>query len=236
MWDNPRLLNLAAGALTGIALLLFGLAALALLLRSPLFPVQLVELTHALGKTGRHEIEAAARRGIAGNFFAAEPAKLRAALEELPWVRRAAVRRVWPDRFEVTLEEHVPFARWGEGALVSVHGERFHGTTEELLPLLVGPQGSEQELARRMVRFGELVAPLGMKPLRVVLTERRAWQLTLDNGLQLMLGRDAEGAEARLARFVTAYHATLGAIVRSHEYVDLRYPNGFALRVPELEG
>jgi cell division protein FtsQ len=51
-----------------------------------------------------------------------------------------------------------------------------------------------------------------------------------------MLGRDADGAETRLARFVEAYPATLGRIARRHEYVDLRYPNGFALRVPDIAG
>jgi cell division protein FtsQ len=51
-----------------------------------------------------------------------------------------------------------------------------------------------------------------------------------------MLGRDADGAEARLARFVEVYPATLGRLARRHEYVDLRYPDGFALRVPELNG
>jgi cell division protein FtsQ len=236
MWDNPRLLNLAAGVLCGVALFTLTLAALVLIMRSPFFPVTVIELTHPLGKTRRHEIEAATRGRIAGNFFALDPAQLRAALEELPWVRRASVRRVWPDRLRVTLEEHLPFARWGDEALINVDGERFDGSTDEPLPILFGPRGSEHEVARGFLRFAELVAPLGVKPERVLLSERRAWQLTLDNGLQLMLGRDADAAEARLSRFVEAYPATLGAIARKHEYVDLRYPNGFALRVPELEG
>jgi cell division protein FtsQ len=243
MWDNPRILNLAAGTLVGIALFVFAAAAVVLVLRSPLFPVTAIELTHALGHTTREEIAAAAQSRIGGNFFAVDPAQLRAALEELPWVRRAAVRRVWPDRLEVTLEEHVPLARWGtlnedpqKHALIDVYGERFGGSTDEPLPVLAGPAGTERELAQRYVRFARAMAPLGAKLERVVLSERRAWQLTLDNGLHLMLGRDADAAESRLARFVEAHAATLGRIPRSHGYVDLRYPNGFALRVPELPG
>ena len=236
MWDNPRLLNLAAGALCGVALFIFALSAAMLIARSPLFPVVVVELTHAPRNTGQREIEAAVRERVVGNFFAVDPAKVRDALEALPWVRRASVRRVWPDRLQVTLEEHEAFARWGEDALVSVHGERFRGTTDEPLPVLVGPKGSEQEVVARFLRFVQLVAPLGVKPERVVLTPRRAWEMRLDNGLQLMLGRDADHAEVRLSQFVAAYPATLGVISRRHEYVDLRYPNGFALRVPELEG
>jgi len=236
MWDNPRILNMAAGTLVGIAVIVFAITAIALVLRSPLFPVTRIELTHALGKTNREEIEAAARAHIKGNFFALAPAQVRAGLEELPWVRRASVRRVWPDRLEVTLEEHVPLARWGEAALIDVYGERFSGSTDERLPVLFGPAGSEQELARRYARFARTVTPLGAKLERVVLSERRAWQLGLDNGLHIMLGRDADGAEARLARFVEAHAATLGRISRSHRYVDLRYPNGFALRLAQPSG
>jgi cell division protein FtsQ len=236
MWDNPRILNMAAGTLAGIALFAFAIAGLVLLARSPLFPVTQVELTHALGRTTKEEIAAATRARIGGNFFAVAPAQVRAGLETLPWVRRASVRRVWPDRLEITLEEHAPLARWGGEALVNIHGERFHGTTAEELPILLGPAGSEHEVAQRYARFAALVAPLGAKLERVVLTQRYAWQLRLDSGLHLVLGRDADGAEARLARFVAAYPETLARTGHRYEYVDLRYPNGFALRVPEPRG
>src|SRR6185503_5315339 len=72
MWDNPRLLNLAAGTLVGIAVFVFAIVGVALLARSPLFPVTQIELTHPLGRTTRAEVESAARayprkllRGIA---------------------------------------------------------------------------------------------------------------------------------------------------------------------------
>ena len=236
MWDNPRLLNLAAGTLVGIAVFVFAIVGVALLLRAPFLPVTEIELTHALGKTTRAEIESAARTHIRGNFFAVSPAEVRAGLEALPWVRRASVRRVWPDRLEVSLEEHVAFARWGSQGLVNTYGERFNGATDASLPVFFAPAGTELEMTQRYLRFAEAVMPLGARLDRVVLSERRAWQLRLDSGLQIMLGRDADGAEARLARFVELYPATLGRLARRHEYVDLRYPNGFALRVPELNG
>jgi cell division protein FtsQ len=236
VWDNPRLLNLAAGALVGVALCVFALAAIVLLARSPLFPVSRIELTHAPERTTRADIEAALSGRIGGNFFALDPDEVRAALERLPWVRRASVRRVWPDRLEVTLEERVALARWGGHALIDVHGERFAAAGSAPLPLFLGPEGRERELAARYAQFSEVLAPLGTKLERLVLTPRLAWQLTLDNGLRIMLGRDVDGAQARLARFVAAYPATLGRIARPHDYVDLRYPNGFALRTQEPRG
>src|SRR5262245_42000974 len=127
MWDNPRVLNLAAGTLVGIALFIFAAAGVMLVLHSPLFPVTRIALTHPLAHTTREEVAAAAQGRIGGNFFVVAPSEVRSALERLPWVRRASVRRVWPDTLEVTLEEHVPLARWGAFALVDIHGERFTG-------------------------------------------------------------------------------------------------------------
>src|SRR5438046_1733765 len=174
MWDNPRILNMAAGGLVGIAVLMLFLSGTWLLLRSPLFPVTQLDVKSALAKTTSEEIEAATRGHIGGNFFAVTPAEVRAGLEQLPWVRRASVRRVWPDRLEVELEEHVALARWGDDALVSIHGERFSGTTDQVLPLFLGPPGTEREVARRYARFAAAVAPLGTEVERMVLTPRYA--------------------------------------------------------------
>lgn len=234
MWDNPRLLNAAAGFLVGLAALAFGFAALHMLARSSLFPLREIALTTPLEKTSRAQIEAALRGSAAGNFFAVEISTVRAALERLPWVRRVGVRRAWPDGLEIAIEEHVPLARWGEDALINVYGERFAGTTPARLPLFVAPSGSEPELARRYPRFADVLAPLGARLERVVLTPRLAWQLRLDNGLELMLGRDADAAEERLRRFVEAYPSLRRGA--KHDYVDLRYPNGFVVRMPEFKG
>ena len=228
MWDNPRLLNAAAGFLVGLVILACTLVALHWLLRAAPFPVRVIEVTTPLKQASRVELEQALARHGAGNFFALPIDELRASLERLPWVRAATVRRVWPDRVEVAVEEHVALARWGADALVNTYGERFAARSEAALPLFVGPPGSEAEVTRGYERFSRVLAPLGSPVERIALSARHAWQLRLASGLQLTLGRDADLAEQRLARFVEVY-AALGA--RAPEVVDLRYPNGFAMRV-----
>jgi cell division protein FtsQ len=244
MWDNPRLLNLAANLLIGLAALLFAFAGLQLLVRSPLFPLKEVVVRGELKNAAATEIESAVD-GVGGNFFAADLAAIRARIEQVTWVRHVDVRRVWPDRIEVRLEEHVAFARWGDTGLVNTFGEPFAAAPENggeaRLPLFAGPAGTEGELARRYRRFVELLAPLGETPDRVVLTPRFAWQLHLASGLNLELGRDgAEPVEQRLARFAAAYPESLGRLppraAADNRFVDLRYPNGFALRVAGWKG
>lgn len=239
MWDNPRQLNLGAGILTGIAMLIFAGAGLQQLLRSPLFPVREVVVLGTLKNVQRADLEHAAT-GIGGNFFALDLRAVRARFEQVPWVRRVDVRRVWPDRLEASVEEHVALARWGEDALVNTFGERFAGKSSETLPALAGPAGSEALVAQRYRRFAELLAPVGESVERVILTPRHAWQLRLASGLTVELGRDgAEPVDQRLARFVAVFPETLGRLRRDatqFPHVDLRYPNGFALRVAGWKG
>ena len=210
MWDNPRLLNTAANLLISLAALLFAYAGLQLLLRSPFFPLKEIVVRGDLKNTAAAEIESAVDN-IGGNFFAADLAAVRARLEQVTWVRRVDVRRVWPDRVEVKLEEHVAFARWGDTGLVNTFGEPFVASldhaSEARLPLFAGPAGSEGDVARRYRRFAALLAPLGEVPehgviASVVLSPRYAWQLRLAGGerggLNLELGRDgAEPVEQR---------------------------------------
>jgi cell division protein FtsQ len=252
MWDNPRRLNTAANLLVGLAALLFAYAGLQLLLRSPLFPLKEIVVRGGLKNATAAEIENAVD-GVGGNFFAVDLAAVRARLEQVTWVRRVDVRRAWPDRIEVKLEEHVAFARWSDTGLVNTFGEPFSASMDKAgetrLPLFAGPAGTEGELTRRYRRFVELLAPLGEAPDRavvaIVLTPRYAWQLRLADGLDLELGRDgAEPVEQRLARFVAAYPESLGRLSRHaaatgaemRRHVDLRYPNGFALRVAGWKG
>jgi cell division protein FtsQ len=226
--------SLLAGIVAGLAALAACMAALYWFLLPEHFPVSEWRLVGELKHTSASEIHAALPRA-AGNFFAADLAEVRAGLERLPWVRRVAVRRVWPGRLEVAVEEHVALARWGEEALVNTHGERFFATSREPLPAFFAPGGTQSEVARCYVRFAAIVAPLGTGIERVVLSPRHAWQLRLANGLHLMLGRDADAAEARLRRFVEVYPKAVEKHRMRHEYVDLRYPNGFALRLPERD-
>ena len=244
MWDNPRLLNGAANFLLGVAALLLAYAGLQLLLRSPLLRLREIALQGPLKNVARADIESAVQ-GSGGNFFAADLGAVRSRFERVPWVRRVEVRRVWPDRIEVRLEEHVALARWSDAGLVNTFGEAFAAPMEEdseaRLPMFAGPAGSAGELTRRYRRFAELLAPLGEAPERVTLTARHAWQLRLASGLSLELGRDgAEAVEQRFARFVAAWPESLGRLPQragsEPRYVDLRYPNGFALRVAQWKG
>jgi cell division protein FtsQ len=233
MWNSPRLLNslarglfLAAGA---IAVYLIARAAMS----SSLFPLRTVTVAGNLRHVSGEAIRAGLAGRVSGNFFAANLDSLRGALEELPWVRRAAVRRYWPDLIQIRIEEQVPIARWTDRRLVNTYGELFSGDVDTALPTLGGPPGTERQVATRYAAFSALLAPLGTELVQLVLSPRYAWQIKLANGATLELGREqARGpADARLEQFVSTYPQVVADLGHTVEHVDLRYPNGFAVRV-----
>lgn len=232
MWDRPGSLNAAANVLYAVAALLALYMAVALVTALPAFALREVRIGGAIAHVTQAQVEAIVQRELRGNFFTLNLATARAAFETLPWVRRVNVRRQWPDRLEVALEEHVPLARWASDALVNTHGEVFEAAYEGKLPVFVGPPGTAKEITIQYEYFRRSVAAVGQAPVQVRISPRRAWQLKLESGLTLELGR--EQVEARLARFVAVYGRTLGRLGRRLDYVDLRYTNGFAVRIPEL--
>ena len=232
MWDRPEVLNAVANALFAAAFLLAFYAAVTVALSLPLFPLREVRIVSEPQFVQPGQIESVVQRELRGNFFTLDLALARAAFERLSWVRKADVRRRWPDRLEVTLEEHQPLARWGAAGLVNTQGEVFEAAYPGSLPLFNGPSGAAKEMAIQYVYFRQSLESIGRMPVQVNVSPRRAWSVRLDNGTSLELGRN--DIEGRLARFVQNYPQAADVLGRRMQHVDLRYANGFAVRVPEL--
>lgn len=232
MWDRTALMNVAASALYGIGLVLALYLAWGLAARLPVFALREVRIDSELKHVTRDQIENVVRRELRGNFLTVDLVATRAAFERLPWVRRVSVRREWPSGLGIGIEEHVPLARWANTALVNTHGEVFRAAYDGELPVFIGPEGAAREIAIQYRYFLRSLEAIGERPVQVRVTPRRAWQLRLESGLIVELGR--EQLEARLARFVAVHGRTVGRIGRRIDRVDLRYSNGFAVRVPGL--
>jgi cell division protein FtsQ len=241
-WDRPALMNLVADLLIVLAVATLVWAATTAIQRLPIFPLRQVVVISEPEQVTRAQLEQAARAAIAGNFFTVDLDAVRSAFEKLPWVRHADVRRRWPDVVELTLEEQAAVARWRqsdsaggqESRLVNKYGEVFAAASTSALPIFAGPEGSASLLLARYQDFEQTLAPLGRHPESLVLSRREAWQVKLDDGLVLELGRNEakHPLVERLARFVAYYRAAVDkSRVAAVGVVDMRYPNGFAIRV-----
>lgn len=162
-------------------------------------------------------------------FFAVKLQNAQDAIETLPWVESAQVRKQWPDVLEITLVEHKPFARWGKDRLLSEQGKLF-ATPQKLqdlkLPELDGPDTQTEEVVALYNDARALFAPAGVDVTRVSMDARGSWSLLLSNGTEVVVGRD--DASSRLQRFVRVLPQLANQQVPI-ERADLRYTNGFTL-------
>ena len=236
MWDDPRQLNAIAIGLALVAVGALVAGTLAWLVRQPAFEFREVIVTSPPVRASAAHLEAIIRDELAGSFFTMNLDRAGAALARVPWVRKVALRREWPQRLEVTIEEHEPYARWNADALVNPHGEIFAADFDGDLPQLEGADARAAEVTARLAEWSAALAPLGLALREVRVSPRGGWRLRVagpTGPLDLELGRD-EPAE-RLIRFVAVYRRTIGALARAGtrvDRVDLRYRNGFAAHVP----
>ena len=163
-------------------------------------------------------------------FFAVRLQDAQDAIERLPWVERAEVRKRWPDVLEVTVVEHRPFARWGQDRLLSDQGRLFpipRDLAQVALPRLGGPDSQVRDVVALYNEARLLFAPLGLQVQGLAMDRRGSWSLILDSGTYVVVGR--ADARPRLARFARLLPQLLASNPQPLQRADLRYTNGFAL-------
>ena len=230
MWDKPQQLRVIYNTLCGISFVLVLYGALHYVLHLPVFPLRALQLSAVPQRVDAAQIEAVVRDELRGNFFTVDLENTRRAFQKLPWVRKVSVRKCFPWRLEVSLEEHVALARWNGTELVNTYGEVFTAETNQVLPEFIGQPDSAAEVTQMYKTLDEQLAPLKQEIAQISLSPRHAWQLRLNSGMELELGR--EQAQQRLARFVEVYPYSMAPMQRTVSYVDLRYQNGFAAYLP----
>lgn len=225
---RARYIALGLGALMSVMLV----GAIAMWLSEPQnLPVRVIRVQGELQQVSQQDVREVVLPYVQQGFLRIDIAAVRTSLEQMPWVHSAEVRRTWPDVLQVSLREQQVLALWGEGGLVNPDGDLFRPVETVIadgLPVLRGPQGTSMMLAAHFIELQRALTQLGLTITDVTMDERRAWKITLNNGVELMLGR-SEHPE-RVARFVRAYARILGPRIDTVARVDLRYTNGFSVQ------
>ncbi len=237
---DVRLMNATAAAFVVLAALLLAAAAVVWLARQPFFAIRSITVEGDVARNSVSTIRANAAPQLAGNFLTMDLGAVRRAFESVPWVRLAIVRRVWPNRLRVQLEEHRPVALWGSDSgadkLVNSFGEVFEANVGDVeddeLPTLSGPDGSSAHVLAMLAKIETRLAPLGARVEQLSLSGRGSWQATLDSGAVIELGRGTDDELlARSARFVATVGEVTSRYRRPIESADLRHTDGYAVRL-----
>lgn len=207
-------------------------------------PITRIEVTGELMQIDEAVIANWVQGQITEGVLRTDLNNLQIQLQARPWVARAAVRRKWPGVLHVSLQEHVPVARWNEKALLTAQGLVFEPQQLPMMddaPLLMGVDSSSREVLRQFARLQAELAELSFRVVSVKKSERGAWLLQLlsvealaagvsdqDALIEVALGK--QELAAKLERFKNLYHSVLKVKINEIERVDLRYTNGVAVQ------
>jgi cell division protein FtsQ len=200
-----------------------------------LLPIRVIEVKGELHHHSSQLLQQTLSARLHGGILTVDLLDLKAAAEDLSWVGRASLRRVWPDRLQVQVEEHRPLARWNNDCLVTAAGIVFQqggGTVPAGLPQLHAEDQRAVEVVTAYQKWRGALQQIGHVIAVLTVDSRGDWQLELVKGIRLRLGTEA--IEERLARFI-ASAPQLEAAGQPLK-VDLRYRNGFAVTwAPNVE-
>ena len=239
---DVRLMELSAAALCVgfVALMLVWLAGWAS--NQPVFALRAIVLGGDLAHNNAVTVRANVAPRLAGTFFTLDLARARSVFEQLPWVRRAIVRREFPNQLRVRLQEHTAVAFWGpegESSLVNSFGEVFEANAGEVdqdtLPRLRGPQGQAASMWAMYQGLQGRFEAMDMTIEQLELTHRGGWRVRLEGGAVIELGTGAMAEVMdrtdRFLQTLTQVSSRYGRTVQALETADLRHKDGYAIRL-----
>ncbi len=212
-------------------------------------PVTSLLITGEMPYTQRSDILTAIEQVDLGNFFQVDVNEVQQQISKLPWVYSVAIRKQWPNELKIYVVDQTPVAQWNGDFLINQQGVAFQADVSRLtapLPQFFGPEGTEQLALENFINLNALLDYKGLAIDELVLTERFSWQLTLNDGVSLNLGR--EERVKRIQRFMDLYPQIKAELAQRNkaqnsrknkqnkkeekqqvDYIDLRYDTGLAV-------
>ena len=229
LWDDPRALARYRNWLYLIIVACLLVASGRYVLQSNLLPVKQIVVTGKLDRVSDEQLQFVIQHRISGNALTLNLNQIQQEFERLAWVEKAEVKRLWPDRLEVVITERDAVARWSTGGLVDRQGVWFDAHTNEILPVFDAPKGTERQITQMYAQLQPVLIEMGENLKELQLSDRNAWQLVLRNDLIVRLGR--KEPLVRLKRTEKVWKKYLKPQENDIEYIDMRYPDGFALKL-----
>lgn len=193
-------------------------------------PIRSITIEGPFQRVTALQIEEAISNELGYGFFNASLAAIQQQVVALPWVDEASVARRWPGKIEISVTEQVPAAIWGERGLLNTEGELFLKDARHVpaeLPRLSGPDDQPSMVAARYLHMREQLIPIGLDVRKLHVDSRGAWQMTLQNGVDVRFGR--RSVEARTQLFLDVVASIISSKEAEISFVDMRYSNGFTI-------
>jgi len=163
-----------------------------------------------------------------GNYLETTLGQVISEVESHPWIAAASARRVWPDTLLIEITEQRPVAIYNDTQYLGLSGDLFEPPkpVNEPLPRLYGALSETMQVYSHYGVFSDRLSDFS-KVISVSRGHDMGWQITLENGINVQLGRD--DILGRLSRARDVLNRLDGERLAKLQEIDARYDNGVAL-------
>ena len=200
-------------------------------------PIKHAKIVGSFTHIERQPLQALLAPYLEVGFLGADFAPLKQCVLEMPWVEAIHVERVWPDTVVVHISEQQAIARWGNDGLLGASGQVFRPPLETFpkdLPLLQpGALDQPADLLQVYRQIAVILLPLHESVASLDGSEQYSWRVMTGHGTLLLLSKATSANRlnnSELSNFARTYDKIFVQSQQHPVSVDLRYPNGFAVR------
>ena len=163
-----------------------------------------------------------------GNYLETTLGQVISEVESHPWIAAASARRVWPDTLLIEITEQRPVAIYNDTQYLGLSGDLFEPPkpVNEPLPRLYGALSETMQVYSHYGVFSDRLSDFS-KVISVSRGHDMGWQITLENGINVQLGRN--DILGRLSRARDVLDRLDGEKLAKLQEIDARYDNGIAL-------
>lgn len=194
-------------------------------------PIKQIQIEGQFAHVSPAVIGQIVKTNMTGGFFSLHLRAAKKAILAFPWIAHVSFRRVWPDKLTVHCTEQQPVARFGNNGVLSAKGVVFYpdiNTIPQNLPELNGANNQAPALLSFYNTVNTLSKLLNLSVIELQVNSTQSWRLTLSNQVNVVIG--SQDAVNRYRQFVAIYPKIVASTSKKIALVDLRYPNGVAVR------
>jgi cell division protein FtsQ len=195
-----------------------------------MLPIKNVRIESAFSHVSKQKLSEALSTHVDTGYFAMDVAAVVNAAESLAWVKKASVRRVWPDSMVISIVEQSIAAKWNDKSFLNQEGEIFSPIKIEVLTEVPQLYGANHQSHLVLEKLNALNASISSEALLVSVlakAEHGSWTVKLKNGTEILMGKRDPLEAIKIGVQVLALASD--EVLQKIEVLDVRYPNGLSI-------
>ncbi|SES78911.1 FtsQ-type POTRA domain-containing protein [Thorsellia anophelis] len=165
---------------------------------------------------------------------------LRTQIERLPWIKEVKLKKRWPNRLIINIEEYKPYVRWNKNYHLDIDANVFSIPAERTIKLplafLFGPDGKEKEALKGYMALQALFKNNQIVLMSANMSDRYSWLLSVvltTNGQHQIVEVDLGRTDyiGRAQKFINIFRELekTPEVSQNIRRIDLRYETGAAI-------